>query len=292
VTKSNDNDRGVKGTIKHLFQSHQSTNGKILNALDFPLLLSPHPPTSVASDLAAWQKTIGLSGCDQEYPSSSTRWGLAATAGAYTKSHIDCDGFATYLQCKVGSKWWVVFGPPEGKDTSVFANWNFVHMLQSKKPGLFKLLQTGQLRAEAVLLTPGTELCVIGCLWMFFADFCTVASCSRIPRMQSSRRIPPFAMVVITILPQPSGKHAMGCSSDLCSTVSLPILSTPLLQCYSSAASLCIGTKHTDAPRTWLVCEHRSKIVLSDLLQAPSPCPSCMYLMSLHLKDSMTYFRS
>ena len=90
--------------IQHLFDSHQSPDGKILNALDSPFSLSSHPSPSMASDLAACQKTVGKPRCEQEYPILSTRWGLAATKGAYTQVHIDCDGFSTYMQCKAGSK--------------------------------------------------------------------------------------------------------------------------------------------------------------------------------------------
>lgn len=120
--------------------------------------MAPHPSTSVASDLAAWHQTVRIPGCDQEYPLSATRWGLAATTGAYSKVHIDCDGFSTYIQCKVGSKWWVLIGPPEGQDMSIFASWKIVHALQTKNPGFFAIVKTFKLRVEAVLLTPGTEL--------------------------------------------------------------------------------------------------------------------------------------
>ena len=112
----------------------------------------------MASDLAAWQQTVGQTGCNQEYPASATGWGLAATTGAYTKVHIDCDGFSTYIQCKAGSKWWVFIGPPEDQDMSIFASWEITHALQTQNPGFFSLVETAKLRVEAVLLTPGTDL--------------------------------------------------------------------------------------------------------------------------------------
>jgi hypothetical protein len=85
---------------KQLLKSHQSADGNILNALNFPLLLSAYPSTFVASDLAAWQNPSGITGYNKEYPFSLTRWRLAATTGAYTKVHLNCDGSSTYLQYK------------------------------------------------------------------------------------------------------------------------------------------------------------------------------------------------
>lgn len=67
----------------------------------------------------------------------------------------------------------MIVGPPEGHEKSIFANWKLVHMLQSQKPGFFKLVTTGKLRVEAVLLTPGTELYVIGSFCMLIADYST-----------------------------------------------------------------------------------------------------------------------
>ena len=89
-------------------QAHQSASGKILNALDFPSPFAPNPPSSIASNYVSWKRTHGKSGCSQEFPASSSKWGLAATTGAYHGFHIDCDGFATYIDCVAGSKWWVV----------------------------------------------------------------------------------------------------------------------------------------------------------------------------------------
>ena len=72
---------------------------KILNALDFPMLSAPHPPTSIASDLAAFNATVDLPMCGHNilFPVASTRWGLAATAGAHHLWHIDCNSLCTYI---------------------------------------------------------------------------------------------------------------------------------------------------------------------------------------------------
>jgi hypothetical protein len=156
--ESNANIRCKEGTTDDLLKSHKSESGKILNALDFPLPFSAHPSASVASDLVAWKATFGMVGCNQEYPSSSTRWGLAGTTNAYSRLHIDCDGFSTYIQCKTGSKYWVLFGPPADQDQSMLAAWKTVYDMQDDEGEPFAFMRKAKMRVEAVLLTPGTEL--------------------------------------------------------------------------------------------------------------------------------------
>jgi hypothetical protein len=146
-----------------LIKSHESPRGKILNALDFPLPLNPHPHLFVASELYAWVETQDNIGCEQEYPTASSRWGLAATAGAFSKWHIDCDGFATYVQTKVGAKWWVVIGPPVGQPACSFAAWRAMFVIhdEDNNTNPFARLKELGFRIEAICLIPGTELYVV-----------------------------------------------------------------------------------------------------------------------------------
>ena len=147
------NDRTRQGTTADLVQAHGSQYGKILNALDFPLPYATNPPTSIASNIKAWQRTVAKLGCDQDYPAAACRWGLAATSGAYHGFHIDCDGFGTYIEPLTGNKWWIIAKPPQGEDFSIFACTD----------DLFRFVSTDGLAdqgyiLEAVLLTPGTRL--------------------------------------------------------------------------------------------------------------------------------------
>jgi hypothetical protein len=91
---------------------------KILNVLDFPMLSAGHPPTSIASDLVAFNATVDLPMCSRTilFPVTSTRWGLAATAGAHHLWHIDCDGLCTYIDTQTGQKLWIVAEPKRGSD--------------------------------------------------------------------------------------------------------------------------------------------------------------------------------
>jgi hypothetical protein len=138
------------GTTRDLANAHRSRNGKILNALDFPLPYAPLPPASIASTTIAWQHT--LEG-DEEFPASACKWGLAATSGAHHGFHIDCDGLGTYIEPLTGNKWWVIARPPNGDDFSVFACledlFTFIASDGAENPGYI---------LEAVLLTPGVRL--------------------------------------------------------------------------------------------------------------------------------------
>jgi hypothetical protein len=149
----NQNLRSMEGTTEDLVRAHTSPNGKILNALDFPLPFAQHPPASIGSNYVAWKCTNAMPGILNEFPASSSKWGLAATAGAYHGFHIDCDGFATYIDCISGSKWWVIARPVEKT--------NFIKF--TKIIDLLEYVRTegeegGNYILEAVLLTPGTRL--------------------------------------------------------------------------------------------------------------------------------------
>jgi hypothetical protein len=107
--------RHLKGTLKDVLRCHKE-GSKILNALDFPMLSTPHPPTSFVSDLVAFGATVDLLMCSHtiSFPIASTRWGLAATSGAHHLWHIDCNGFCTFIDTQTGAKWWIVAKPKDG----------------------------------------------------------------------------------------------------------------------------------------------------------------------------------
>jgi hypothetical protein len=154
----------LKGTNRHrigtphdLLRSHRDGNGmgKILNALEFPMSYPPPenaPLQGLASDVEAFQNTAGMRCCsvNEAFPFSSMRWGLGATADAYHTFHLDCDGFATYLNVKTGAKWWIVATPKEGvslANTTLFtSNYRIDKM------------NMGQFNYESILLSPDMEL--------------------------------------------------------------------------------------------------------------------------------------
>lgn len=143
--------RHRNGTLQGLLDSDRS-GLKILNALDFPMASAPHPPTAFSSDLVAFTATVDLPFCGRSvgFPAMSCRWGLGATRGAHHLWHIDCDGFATYLDTQVGSKWWVLARPKEPfgfSDAQVFSTDYELDGSNEEK-----------WMHEAILLTPGSRL--------------------------------------------------------------------------------------------------------------------------------------
>ena len=126
---------------------------KILNALDFPMLSAPHPPTSIASDLAAFNATVDLPMCGRNilFPVASTRWGLAATAGAHHLWHIDCNGLCTYIDTQTGQKWWIVAWPKQGSA-------HFSHTTLYTEDFHIDGANLDKWDLEAVLLLPGSRL--------------------------------------------------------------------------------------------------------------------------------------
>ena len=125
---------------------------KILNALDFPLTSAPPPPTAFSSDLVAFGATLDLPFCGRNigFPAISSRWGLAATSGAFHLWHTDCDGFATYIDTQTGHKWWIIARPKEPSsfsDTSLFVDKFTVNRPNDNVWDL-----------EAILLAPGSRL--------------------------------------------------------------------------------------------------------------------------------------
>ena len=142
-----------------LLASHQSANGKILNALDFPQSHSSNPPMALASDLLAF-RAMACRGDADEYPTADMRWGLAATQDTFTAFRIDSDGLNTFISCvnKEGLKWWIVIGPKDRKDVSAFARVERAYAFHNDGVNVAAL---GNVQVEAVLLTPGVRLLAI-----------------------------------------------------------------------------------------------------------------------------------
>jgi hypothetical protein len=134
-------------------------DGKILNALDLPMWRdSQWDRHSYATDMVAWDHLQGevYSGTGTSpYPTGHMRWGLAATAHAVTMLHIDSDGFATFIQVKVGKKLWAVYRPSPTlplSETNTF--------LLSDHFQLDRIPPKAQFGLEAVVLRPGDLLYV------------------------------------------------------------------------------------------------------------------------------------
>ena len=133
----------------------QQADGKVLNALSFPMPGAATTSEAFASDLAAWNQTTGEPGCSPkaERPTGDMRWGLCTTCGAWHGHHIDSDGSGTCIRVEVGKKLWITSNHSTvGKETlaeiGIFFDPDF--SVDESAPELWGL--------EAIVLVPGTHL--------------------------------------------------------------------------------------------------------------------------------------
>jgi len=133
----------------------QQADGKVLNALSFPMPGAATTPEAFASDLAAWNQTTGEPGCSPrvERPTGDIRWKLCATCGAWHGHHIDSDGSGTFIEVEEGEKLWITSNhSTEDKyilaEIGVFFDREF--SVEEGAPTLWGL--------EGIVLVPGTRL--------------------------------------------------------------------------------------------------------------------------------------
>ena len=105
-----------RGSFNDLLNSDSDDNGKILNALSISLTQPPLLEGGLDTNGRALQlaRTDPLMLTVKENPTEGMAWALAATKGAYSRWHIDTDGFATHLDVTTGSKLWIVARPVDG----------------------------------------------------------------------------------------------------------------------------------------------------------------------------------
>jgi hypothetical protein len=145
--------RHVRGTPQDLLDNEDAgENGCILNGLDFPMPGANNFPTSFASDVVAFNRTIDMPMCNRDviYPSPSMKWALAANSNAYHAWHIDCDGFGTVIKVAAGMKWWLVAKPKLGSSFSGISLFMKNYDLSA--------INNDKWDIEAILLTPGSTL--------------------------------------------------------------------------------------------------------------------------------------
>jgi hypothetical protein len=138
-----------------LLHSSQSENGKSLNALSFPMIFASAVPHPFSSEAIAWHHAQGRAWCKwkEAYPVSTLRFGLAATAGAYHKFHIDSDGTGTFVEAVAGRKIWVLAVPKQEQGLDAMADINLfgtAYDIEGANLDSWDL--------EAVILEPGVTL--------------------------------------------------------------------------------------------------------------------------------------
>jgi uncharacterized protein YceK len=143
--------RHTYGTLLDMKEAHKA-GGKILNLLDLPLSTTYDCPRGLSSDRFAWQCTLEGPMCKKrvEYPVTETAWGLAGTSGATSYFHIDANGFATWIDVKVGSKYWILARPKQELDFASIDLFTGSYDQECANEDKWDL--------EAILLLPGTRL--------------------------------------------------------------------------------------------------------------------------------------
>jgi hypothetical protein len=96
--------------LRDFLDAAAAPDGKSLNGLDFPLTSDPDY-TPFATDKVIWQDIRGIEFCKDEFPTTTKRWGLCATAGSFHKAHIDAEGEGTYIKPDSGVKIWLIAVP-------------------------------------------------------------------------------------------------------------------------------------------------------------------------------------
>lgn len=129
-------------------------NGKILNALSFPMPLGDINVGDLATDTFAWTEAIVHPEGGSVYPFAAFKWGLCGLGGAETTYHVEPDGVHTVVDPLTGDKWWIMFRPKGNKDFCQFAR---ISQFYSGKFDIDKAT-CEMWDIEAVLLTPGTRL--------------------------------------------------------------------------------------------------------------------------------------
>lgn len=155
--------RCVQGTLQQLLDCTKivpPSRAKILNALSFPMGEADLKPDKYSSELIAWGATKELPYCKttQHLPGDDLRWGLAATSGALHWTHIDAEGFCTFIDVLTGSKLWLLARPKAttasgGLDYKQFSN---IHLFSDGYK--FEEPNTEKWDIEAVVLRPGSRL--------------------------------------------------------------------------------------------------------------------------------------
>lgn len=143
-----------QGNLRQILDCSRMDNGKVLNALSFPMRNAGIQNEAFSSDVASWNNTEAEPICKHEgsMPIGDIRWGTCATRGAFHTYHIDCDGVGTTNEPLFGLKWWIVPSNIDEKDLfsrlNLFMNDKFD--IDSASGDLWNL--------EAVVLGPGTKL--------------------------------------------------------------------------------------------------------------------------------------
>jgi len=141
----------VTGTAKDLIASHQAGNkGKILNALDFPMIDGSPADSRLCTD--GYGARVALRRwLPRRVRQDHMRWGLAATSGAHHVWHLDSEGYGTRVQPICGIKFWFVAAEKRGEKGKLAS----AHLYDDIDVGA---TNNDKWDVEMVVLSAGSEL--------------------------------------------------------------------------------------------------------------------------------------
>lgn len=117
-TEGDTNSMLKQGNLRQILDCSRMDDGKILNALSFPMRNAGVQNEAFSSDVAAWNKTEAEPICKHEafMLVGDIWWGTCATCGAFHMYHIDCEGLGTTTEVLSGMKWWIVPSNIDGEN--------------------------------------------------------------------------------------------------------------------------------------------------------------------------------
>ncbi|PPQ76482.1 hypothetical protein CVT24_013199, partial [Panaeolus cyanescens] len=128
--------------------------GKILNALDLPLLKDYIQIPSLSTDHYSWIQAKGehLWPLPTPYPTGDMRWALVGTADTLTFCHVDCNGLSTGVQVLCGAKVWFILHKKNSLSAEHIESYIGDHFQLDYMP------ESSDYDVEAVYLRPGDML--------------------------------------------------------------------------------------------------------------------------------------
>ncbi|KAH6915898.1 hypothetical protein BKA70DRAFT_1418816 [Coprinopsis sp. MPI-PUGE-AT-0042] len=147
--------KGVHGTLRQLLEASKA-HSKPLLVPRVPMPEGVMPILALTSDVVAWNYTFDQPWCGRrwEMPRSATKWGSAFTSNTYLPMTIAPNGFATYIEVKVGIQL-VIVGTPAGKCAS-FSSLEFLEKSRLGGPSF----DMAQMKLEAFPLRAGCAMAI------------------------------------------------------------------------------------------------------------------------------------
>lgn len=104
----------IHGTLSQILDASK-THSKAILAEDIPMPDGVSALPTLHSDVIAWNYTVDQPWCGRrwEMPRSALKWGTASIGCTFTSLDTSLNGFATYIEVKVGTQLVIIGTPPQ-----------------------------------------------------------------------------------------------------------------------------------------------------------------------------------